>query len=292
MERIIFRKSTLRSIRRKSYIKDNWWVWLLRAILLLIVFFIIVPFFWMITSSLKTTQEYLTTPIVWFSRTPQWSNYAEVMGKLQFYRYIGNSLILAALSVLFNVFSSAFVAFGFSRFKFKGSALWFSIIIATMMLPGQAMVVPQFLLFKGMGWAKSFLPLVVPQLCGSAGNILLITQFMKGVPKEIDDAAKVDGAGSLAVFLRIMLPQVVPILIVTSLFTFLSSWKDSFGPLIYLRSESLYTVPLALMTFISPENPNRGILFTGLTIALVPTILVYVFGQKYLENGIVIADLK
>ncbi len=286
------KSSSLRRERVLSHIADCWWLWILKAVIVLLVLCIIVPFFWMITSSVKTTQEYLTSPIVWFSRDPQWSNYAEVMVDLQFYRYIINSLILAALSVLLSVFSSAFVAFGFSRFNFKGSSVWFGIMIATMMLPGQVTVVPQFLLFKEIGWTKNFLPLVVPQICGAAGNVLLITQFMKGIPHEIDDAAKVDGAGSLTIFLRIMLPQIVPILIVTGLFTFLGSWKDSFGPLIYLRDESLYTVPLALMTFISPENPNRGILFTGLTIALVPTIIVYVLGQKYLENGIVIADLK
>ena len=288
----MIRQSNSLAERLLGAARERWWMWLLKAVVVLLVLCIVVPFFWMITSSVKTTQEYLTSPIVWFSKDPQWGNYAEVMIDLRFYRYIVNSLVLAVLSVLLSVFSSAFVAFGFSRFNFKGSAVWFGVMIATMMLPGQVTVVPQFLLFREMGWTKSFLPLVVPQICGAAGNVLLITQFMKGVPREIDEAAKVDGAGSLIVFLRIMLPQIVPILIVTGLFTFLNSWKDSFGPLIYLRNESLYTVPLALMTFISPENPNRGILFTGLTIALVPTIVVYIFGQKYLENGIVIADLK
>ena len=193
------KSSSLRRERVLSHIADCWWLWILKAVIVLLVLCIIVPFFWMITSSVKTTQEYLTSPIVWFPRDPQWSNYAEVMVDLQFYRYIINSLILAALSVLLSVFSSAFVAFGFSRFNFKGSSVWFGIMIATMMLPGQVTVVPQFLLFKEIGWTKNFLPLVVPQICGAAGNVLLITQFMKGIPHEIDDAAKVDGAGSLTI---------------------------------------------------------------------------------------------
>lgn len=273
-------------------LKDRWWIILLQVFIVIICLLILIPFFWMITNSLKTTEEYLQTPIVWFSKVPQWQNYVEIMVELGFWKYIINSLLLALISVVLSVFSSAFVAYGFSRFRFKGRGLMFCIMLATMMLPGQVTIVPQFLLFKEIGWTKTFLPMIVPQLCGAAGSILLISQFMKGVPMAMDEAAKIDGANSFRIFLKVILPQIVPILIVTGLFTFLNSWKDTFGPLIYLRDESMYTVPLALMTFVSPQDPNRAILFTGLTVALIPTIIVYIFGQKQLEEGIVIADLK
>ncbi len=273
-------------------LKDKWWILLLQVSIIVVCLLILIPFFWMITNSLKTTAEYLQTPIVWFPKVPQWQNYAEVMVGLGFWRYIINSLLLAVISVVLSVFSSAFVSYGFSRFRFKGRGLMFGIMLATMMLPGQVTIVPQFLLFKEIGWTKTFLPIIVPQLCGAAGSILLITQFMKSVPKAMDEAAKIDGANSFQIFLKVILPQIVPILIVTALFTFLNSWKDTLGPLIYLREESMYTVPLALMTFVSPQDPNRAILFTGLTVALIPTIIVYIFGQKQLEDGIVIADLK
>ena len=275
-----------------SRLRDRSWILVLQILIVILCLLIIVPFFWMVTSSLKTTEEYLQTPIVWFPSVPQWQNYAEIMVELGFWRYIINSLLLAFMSVVLSVFSSAFVAYGFCRFRFRGRKLMFAIMVVTMMLPGQVTIVPQFLLFKEIGWTKTFLPLVIPQLCGAAGSILLITQFMKGVPMPMDEAAKIDGANSFQVFFKVILPQIVPVLVVTALFTFLNSWKDTFGPLIYLRNENLYTVPLALMTFVSPQDPNRAILFTGLTVALIPTIIVYIFGQKQLEEGIVIADLK
>lgn len=275
-----------------SRLRDRWWILVLQIFIVILCLLIIVPFFWMVTSSLKTTEEYLQTPIVWFPSVPQWQNYAEIMVELGFWKYIINSLLLAFMSVVLSVFSSAFVAYGFCRFRFRGRKLMFAIMVVTMMLPGQVTIVPQFLLFKEIGWTKTFLPLVIPQLCGAAGSILLITQFMKGVPMSMDEAAKIDGANSFQVFFKVILPQIVPVLVVTALFTFLNSWKDTFGPLIYLRNENLYTVPLALMTFVSPQDPNRAILFTGLTVALIPTIIVYIFGQKQLEEGIVIADLK
>ena len=253
---------------------------------------ILIPFLWVITSSLKTQREYYAIPIVWISKDPQWQRYYEVFINLKFYRYILNSLILAVVCVVLNVASSAFVSFGFARYRFLGKQLWFSVLLASMLLPAQVTMIPQFILFKTINWLDTYLPLIVPQVFASAFNVLLISQFMRQIPKEIDEAAKIDGCGNFRIWYKIILPQALSVLIVASIFTFLSSWKDSMGPLIYVGDRNLYTVALALMFFQSPTDNEYGLLLTGLVISLIPTVIVYVLAQKRMENGIFIADLK
>ena len=258
----------------------------------LLAIMILLPFFWLVLSSLKTNVEYYTQPSPVFPKDPQWSRYLYVFVELSFWRYMLNSIWLAAVGVLLNVVSSAFIAYGFSRFRFKGKNTVFLILLLTMFLPAQVCSIPQFLMFNAYGWVDTYLPILVPQFFGSAASILLISQFMRGIPREMDEAARIDGANRFTVWWQIILPQSAAVLIVVAISSFLSSWKDSMGPLIYLRSESLYTVPVALMFFQAPDQNSYLMLLTGVVISMIPTLVVYVALQKWMDKGIYVAELK
>jgi ABC-type glycerol-3-phosphate transport system permease component len=273
-------------------IGDNLFSFFSKGFIVILTIIIPVPFLWIITSSLKTNTEYFAIPIKWIPQTPQWDNYIKVFIELGFYKFIINSIILATAAVTFSVISSSFVAFGFARFKFAFKKAIFVVLLCTMFLPAQVTLIPQFLFFRNIGWLDSFAPILVPQLFGSSFTILLISQFIKGIPKEMDEAAKIDGAGYLRIWWNIIMPQSKSILVVAAIFTFLASWKDSMGPLIYLGKRELFTVPLALMFFQSPTYNAYGLLLSGVTISLIPTIIVYFSAQKYMEKGVFIADLK
>lgn len=265
---------------------------ILLAMTILLALVILLPFFWLVLSSLKTNVEYYAQPSPFFSKDPQWSRYAYVFVELSFWRYLLNSIWLAAAGVLLNVISSAFIAYGFSRFRFKGKSTVFLIMLLTMFLPAQVCSIPQFLMFNAYGWVDTYLPILVPQLFGSTASILLVSQFMRGIPREMDEAARIDGANRFTVWIKIILPQSAAVLIVVAISSFLSSWKDSMGPLIYLRSESLYTVPVALMFFQAPDQNSYLMLLTGVVISMIPTLVIYVLLQKWMDKGIYVAELK
>ena len=263
-----------------------------RILAVFMTLLILFPFAWLILSSLKTNAEYYVQPSPFFPSDPQWDRYAYVFIDLSFYRYLVNSIFLAAACVVLNVVSSSFVAYGMARFRFKGKGIVFTVMLMTMFLPAQVPFIPQFLIFDRLEWINTYLPIIVPQLFGAAANILLVSQFMKAIPKEMDEAAMMDGCNSFAIWFRIILPQSVAVLIVVAISAFLGSWKDSMSPLIYLRDEELYTVPVALMYFQAPDQNSYLLLLTGVVISIVPTLVVYVCLQKWMDKGIFIADLK
>ncbi len=278
------RKKRLRNIQVSDII--------LLSVTVLLAVIILIPFFQIVLSSLKTNAEYYVQPSPVFSKDPQWSRYTYVFVDLSFWRYMLNSIWLAAVGVILNVISSSFIAYGFSRFRFRGKNAVFIVMLLTMFLPAQVCSIPQFLMFNAYGWVDTYFPILVPQLFGSAASILLISQFMRGIPREMDEAARIDGANRFTVWWKIILPQSVAVLIVVAISSFLSSWKDSMGPLIYLRSEELYTIPVALMYFQAPDQNSKLMLFTGIVISMIPTLILYVCLQKWMDKGIYVAELK
>ena len=286
MENCVKKKTTKRL--RNVQVSDI----VLLVLTVLLAIMILLPFFWLMLSSLKTNAEYYIQPSPFFSKDPQWSRYAYVFVELSFWRYMINSIWLAAAGVVLNVISSAFIAYGFSRFRFKGKNTVFLIMLLTMFLPAQVCSIPQFLMFNAYNWVDTYLPILVPQIFGSAASILLVSQFMRGIPREMDEAARIDGANRFTGCWKIILPQSAAVLIVVAISSFLSSWKDSMGPLIYLRSESLYTVPVALMFFQAPDQNSYLMLLTGVVISMIPTLVVYVALQKWMDKGIYVAELK
>lgn len=256
-------------------------------------FVIVVPFLWVLSSSLKNDAQYFAVPTQWIPNPPNWMNYPTVIGQYNFLHYIFNSLWLAVYSVVTNLFVSSFVAFGFARFRFPGRNALFLIVLATLMLPGQVLTISLYKVFRDLGWINTFLPILIPKLFGSAFDIFLFRQFFLGLPREIDEAARLDGCSAWGIYWRITLPQSKPVLIVVGIFTFLWSWRDLWGPLIYLNSEQTRTLPMALLTFNVPgKGTDYPLLMAATTIALAVPFILYVIGQRYIDRGIVIADLK
>jgi multiple sugar transport system permease protein len=255
-------------------------------ILAVISLSVLLPFIWLISASLKDEFQYFAIPIRWLPQPILWSNYGEVFTQYNFLHSILTSLWLALMSVFISTLSSALIAYGFARFRFPGRTALFIIVLATMMMPTQMQTIPLFVLFRQLGWIDTFLPLLVPQLFGSALNIFLFHQFFIVLPRDLDEAAKIDGSGSLRIFWAIILPQSRSVLVVVGLFTFLASWQDTLRPLIYLTSDANRTVPLALLFFNDPVHSIDPQMMAATLIALVIPIILYTLGQRSIDSGV------
>jgi multiple sugar transport system permease protein len=263
-------------------------------VLALYALIVITPFYYLLASSLKNMGQFYSTELreVWFPWPLHFSNYIKALTQVPLLKYMFNSLILAVSQTGISLLSSALVAYGFSRFDFRGKNVLFVIVLATMMLPAQVTNIPLFILYKQIKWLNTFLPLIVPMFFGGAYNIFLMRQFMLAIPKEMDEAAQIDGCNSLSIFFRIILPQSIPVMIVAGVFTFMWSWKDLWGPLIYISNSKYYTLPIGLLFFESPTDFQYTMQLAAVLTALVPTAVFFILGQKYLEKGINISELK
>ena len=261
-------------------------------ILVIVSIIMLVPFAWLISASLKTANQYFATPIQWLPHPFEWSNYVQVFTEYNFGRYIFNSVWLAAFAVVANTFASALVAYGFARFRFPGRTILFMLLLATMMIPTQIMTISLYTTFSSWGWIDTFLPIMVPQLFGSAFSIFLFRQFFMRLPRELDEAARIDGCGSFRIFWHIILAQSKPVVIVVAIFTFLASWRDAWGPLIYLSSNDKRTVPLGLLFFTSAYKTVYPQLMAATAVALIVPVILYALGQRYIDRGVAIAEVR
>ena len=263
----------------------------------LIVFglFMIYPVLWMVSSSFKANGEIFGNASL-IPKNMLFENYArgwKYIGRITFATFFKNSLFYSLLSAVGTVLSSAFIAYGFARIKFVGRNFWFTCMMVSLMIPMQVTMIPQFILFFNLKWVNSFLPLIVPMFLGQPFFIFLIIQFIRGIPQELDEAAKIDGYGRLGIFLNIIMPLSVPALITSGIFQFYWKWDDFLGPLLYLNKTKLYTVSLALRMFSDPAtSTDWGAIFAMSTLSLIPIFLVFVFFQKYLVQGISTTGIK
>ncbi|HEY3992219.1 MAG TPA: carbohydrate ABC transporter permease [Ktedonobacteraceae bacterium] len=262
------------------------------VLLILWAFVILMPFFWLIGASLKTIGQYFASPIQWIPNPFVWHNYVEVFTTYNFATYVGNSLFLAVYATVVNTIISALIAYGFARFRFPGRTPLFMLMLSTLMLPPQALTIPLYIVFRNLGWIDTFLPILVPQLFGSAYSIFLYRQFFMGLPRELDEAARVDGCGHLGIWWHVILPQSRPVLIVVAIFTFLYSWQDAWNPLIYLNSDSTRTVPLGLLYFSNGYTTVYPQQMAATVVALIVPVILYVIGQRYIDSGVAIAEVK
>jgi multiple sugar transport system permease protein len=253
---------------------------------------ILLPFAWLLSASLKTLPQYFATPVQWIPNPFVWSNYAEVFTTYNFATYVGNSLFLAIYAMIVNTTVSSLVAFGFARFRFPGRTPLFLLMLSTLMLPTQVLTIPLFIIFRNLGWINTFLPILVPQLFGSAYSIFLFRQFFMGLPRELDEAAHVDGCSHLGVWWHVILPQSRPVLIVVAIFTFLYSWSDAWNPLIYLNSDQTRTVPLGLLYFSNGYTTAYPQMMAATVVALAVPAILYAVGQRYIDTGVAIAEVK
>jgi multiple sugar transport system permease protein len=253
------------------------------------------PLLWMVGSSFKPPDELFTTA----SPLPeQWTlqNYIDGWSAfgIGFDTFFVNSAIVASLAIVGNLLTCSMAAYAFARLEFRFKKVWFAAMLVTIMLPFHVLIVPQYVMFDAVGWVNTLLPLVVPKfLATDAFFIFLMVQFMRALPRELDDAAEVDGCGPVRIYLRIILPLIMPALATTAVFTFLWTWNDFMTPLIYLTDPQLYTVPIALRSFIDAQSTSSfGAMFAMSVVAIVPLVLAFALGQKYLVQGIATTGLK
>jgi multiple sugar transport system permease protein len=265
---------------------------LTHALLICASIVMLYPLLWMLSASFRPENEIFNATNIWPS---VWSLDAYIRGwnglRVSFSTFFANSLILAILSVAGNLFACSLAAFAFARLDFRGRNLWFSLMLMTLMLPYQVTLIPQYVLFLNLGWVDTFLPLVVPKfLAADAFFIFLMVQFFRGIPKELDEAAMMDGCSPWRIYWKIMLPLSMPVLATAAIFTFIWTWDDFFGPLIYFNDMRSYTVMLGLRTFVdSSAESDWGGLFAMSVLSLVP---IFLFFQRLLIEGIATTGMK
>jgi ABC-type glycerol-3-phosphate transport system permease component len=255
------------------------------------------PFIWTLGTSLKPLTDLYTYPPSFLPSAPRWANFSDVFTMAPFATFLWNTVVVTGLAVFGQTLSAAMVAFGFARFRFPGRDILFVVVLATMMLPWHVTIVPSFLLFSRLGWINTFLPLIVPSFFGGgAFYIFLLRQFFLSIPRDLDEAAKIDGASSAQIFLRILLPLAKTALATVAIFAFIEHWNEFIGPLIYLNSPEKFTVAIGLRYFIvSPftgDEPREAILMAASLIVALPPLALFFAAQKYFVQGIVTTGMK
>ena len=256
----------------------------------------IYPLIWMIFSSFKESSLVMTTVTQLFPTEWKLSNYItgwKGFGGISFATFFKNSFIITILSTIGGVVSSTIVAFGFSRLKFKGRSIWFMLMLLTMMMPSQVLMIPQYIIFNKIGWVNTMLPIVVPVWFGKAFFIFLVMQFISGIPRELDEAARIDGCSTYKIFGKIIVPLVRPAMVTCAIFAFYWKWDNYMSSLIYLNSPTKFTVSIALKNFTDPTSvSDYGAMFAMCVLSLVPIIVIFLLLQKYIVDGIATSGLK
>lgn len=248
----------------------------------------IVPFYWMVISSLKNNAEIFAQPIQWIPNPIRWENYSTAWSYpgFNFLRLLWNSLYYSGLTTLGTVISSALVGYGLAMFRFPGRNMLFGITIATLIIPPVVTFIPVYVLFQKIGLLGTYAPLILPAFVGNAFWIFMMRQFFLGLPRELLDAGRMDGASEFRVFWQIMLPLVQPALIVVAVFTLLATWNDFFGPLIYLSDPDKYPLSLGLYSFRAQRSTEWALLMAASVLVTLPVIALFAFGQRYFMSGI------
>lgn len=272
--------------RRARLSRDRLGRAILYALAIALGFVFVLPFLWMLMTALKSRGELnLFPPTIWPNDwTP--SNFLRIWEVQNFGQFLVNSAVYSVGAVIGTVVSSTLAAYGFARLKFWGREFWFIVLLGTLMLPSQVLLIPQYILFRELGWLDSLKPLVVPTFFGNPFYIFLIRQFLRGLPASLDEAALLDGANQWQIFWRIMVPLSKPIIVTVAAFSFVTHWNDYFGPLIYLRDPSRMTASVGLLLFRGdPETVISWVMAAAL-ITVIPVVLVFIWTQKYYVQSV------
>ncbi|WP_274362592.1 carbohydrate ABC transporter permease [Paenibacillus thermotolerans] len=252
----------------------------------------VLPLFWMASSSLKDISQIFLIPPKWIPDPFVWSNFERSLQALPFGRAYFNSIYISLLVVLLQLFTCSLAAFSFAKINFPFRNVLFILFVAMMMVPEQVTIIPLYLIMKEIGWLDTHLSIIVPPALFSAFGVFLLRQFFLTIPKDLDEAAIVDGASLPTIYFRIMLPLVKPSLSALGIFTFLYMWNNFFHPVIFLSTPNLYTVPLMLNMFKGLYITDWTLMMAGSTIALVPALIAYLFTQRYVIEGIAMTGIK
>lgn len=265
---------------------------LIYLLLVLLSVLMLFPFYWMIRSSFMSNREIMTVPIQWLPSHYDLENYKNAFARAPFARYFLNSAVIVAINMAGCILSASFIAFGFARLKFRGRNFWFAMLLSTMMIPQTVLMIPQFLIWQRVGAYNTIIPLTVPCFFGNAFNVFLVRQFYAGIPKDYDEAALVDGASYFTIYWRIVLPMSKPVMCTVGVFTFMGTWNDFMGPLLYLDKENLKTVSLALQNFMGQHVSEWNLMMALATVITLPMIVVYFMAQRYFIEGITFSGIK
>ncbi|VXC43774.1 MULTISPECIES: carbohydrate ABC transporter permease [unclassified Pseudoclavibacter] len=265
---------------------------LLYIALILAAAAMLTPFFWMIMSSLKDANAVFSVPVRWIPEVFVWQNYIDIWTKSDIMTWIGNTLFLSVTVTALQVLTGSFAAYGFSRVKFPGRDALFLLYVGTIAVPWQSYMIPQFIMLSNANLSNTLWAIILLQAFGAFG-VFLMKQFYESIPMELSEAARLDGLSEYGIWRRIMLPLSIPAIASLSLLTFVNTWNDYLGPLIYLRDPSLWTMQLGLKNFVSSlYDVDYGVLFAGLTISVVPIAIVFLLGQRYFVEGVATSGLK
>ncbi len=265
------------------------------ALSVLAILLIGIPFGWMLTTSLKSRVDIFAWPPVLFPSPLRWDNYSDTLEAIPLLRFAANTLLICALSIIGRVLSCTVVAYAFARLRFPGRNVLFLVLLSTLMIPGQMLLIPRFAMFNATGLIKPFdgyLPLVLPAFFGDAFFIFLLRQYIMTLPRELDEAARIDGASTWGVLWRIIVPLTKPAIFVVAVLTFLWTWNEFLDPLIYINKYDSYTLQLGLNMLKGRFNVQWNLIMAGSLMAMVPCVLIYFFSQKQLVGGISSVGVK
>lgn len=256
-----------------------------------IAFIIMIPFFWMIITSLKDSGALLAVPIEWLPKNPSLQAYKDIFTLFPFGRSIANSLFIAVASTTVSLFSAAMAAFAFAKMDFKGRELIFKLFLATMMIPFQVMIIPRFVVMKELGLPNKYLGLILPQIF-NAFALFLLRQQMRSISSEYMDAALIDGASNFRVFFSVIIPLSAGTLATLGLLTFMGEWNSYLWPLIMISDKNKMTLPIALGQLNGQYASDYNLLMAGSLLSIIPIIIIYLFGQRYMKSGLQVGGVK
>ncbi|MDF2885984.1 MAG: sugar transporter ATP-binding protein [Lacrimispora sp.] len=264
---------------------------LLYVVLLILTAAMLVPFAWMLSASLKLDKDVFIFPIRWIPQNPRWMNYIDIWTKIPLMTFVGNTVKITLIVTFLQILTSSFAAYAFAKLKFKYKDTLFMAYIATIAVPWQVYMVPQFMMMRNFGLNDSHLAIIFLQAF-SAFGVFMMRQFYQGIPDELCEAARIDGMSEYQIYSKIMLPLSKPALSTLTIFTFVNTWNDFLGPLIYLKTESKKTLQLGLKMFISQYSSEYGLIMAASVLSLIPVLIVFLSLQKYFVEGIAATGVK
>lgn len=267
----------------------------LRAVLYVVLVFMallmLIPFVWMLSASLKLDKDVFIFPIQWIPTNPRWQNYVDIWNRIPLAKFVLNTVKLTLIVTFLQLLTSSFAAYAFAKLDFKGKNVLFLAYIATIAVPWQVYMVPQFMMMRSMGLADTHLAIICLQAF-SAFGVFMMKQFYEGIPTELCEAARIDGMSEYRIWFTIMLPLAKPALSTLTIFTFVNTWNDFMGPLIYLTTESKKTLQLGLRMFISQFGSEYGLIMAASVLSLIPVLIVFLSLQKYFVEGVAASGVK
>jgi len=282
-------RSSIKSRKRNEQIADT-------ASFLIIIFIaalVMLPIWWMIRSSLMKSLEIFRWPPQFFPKEWLFSNYNIKPTTFDFWRYLGNTLTIVVPCVVFGTVTAIFCGYAFARLRFRGKAFLFSLCVGSMLLPTMVTLIPIYIAWSSMGLTDTYWPLILPYLCGGgAFNIFLVRQFIKTLPRELDESASIDGASYFRTLVSIIVPSIKPAIIVVGLLIFISTWNDLLQQTIYISSREKYTMAVGLTTFMGSFKNDYAGMFAATCLSFLPGVIVYLLGQRYFVEGIVMTGMK